>query len=475
MLPTPKAIIEYLNGYVRGQDRAKQDLAVAVYNHYLSQAYAEKEGSDLGRHHILLIGPTGVGKTYMVKLLAEYLGGPGAFTSATGLVEMGYKGNSVESIIAGLLGRAGGNPQQAEKGIIFIDEIDKIRRRETGGRDVSGEGVQNALLTLMDGRTVSGLEGMRHAPVDTGRLLFIATGAFAGLPEMIEDRIGTGRTLGFQPREAEQEGIDELGSIYRSLCQMETEDLTRYGMIPEMIGRFATLTVLHELQEKDLEVILTDGIARSPWKLQQELAAIHGIELESAPEAFEALAVIAAKLGTGARGLHRLIGKALDSVDYRWAELADEGVTRVLLTPAAVRGEGPLETFKEVRLRERRDLNLRKLSLAGLPNSPRATITDNTEDGNEAMLKLSNEALWESIEKIKEEQLEWLQATGSARIWWEKFETEKKDRPILIHRVINELVERKATINDLFLAFARSGTDNIQANFHYLDYMRLKD
>ena len=156
MLPTPEQIITHLNQYVYGQQRAKQDLAVAVNNHYLSQAWLEREGTDLGKHHILLIGPTGVGKTYLVKTLANFLGVPVGFTSATGLVESGYKGDSVESLVRTLLDRAGGNPKQAEKGIVFIDEIDKIRRGKTGGRDVSGEGVQNALLTLLDGRVSSG-------------------------------------------------------------------------------------------------------------------------------------------------------------------------------------------------------------------------------------------------------------------------------------------------------------------------------
>ncbi|MCB1235670.1 MAG: AAA family ATPase, partial [Verrucomicrobiae bacterium] len=239
ILPTPTEMIAHLDRFVRGQARAKQDIAVAVYNHYLSQAWRDRGHEDLGRHHILLIGPTGVGKTYLVRTLADFLGVPVGFASATGLAEAGYKGNSVETIIRSLIDRAEGDPKRAEKGIVFIDEIDKIRGADTGGyRDVSGEGVQNALLTLLDGRISEGLEGYGHRPVDTSRLLFVCTGAFVGLQEIVERRLGSReRRIGFlaRPNETVEKIPDQ--PIYEALCQAETRDLVEFGMIPEFIGR----------------------------------------------------------------------------------------------------------------------------------------------------------------------------------------------------------------------------------------------
>jgi ATP-dependent Clp protease ATP-binding subunit ClpX len=474
-------MIAHLDQFVRGQARAKQDIAVAVYNHYLSQAYRQREGVDLGHHHILLIGPTGVGKTYIVKTLADFVGVPVGFTSAAGLVEAGYKGNSVESIVRTLLDRAGGDPRKAEKGIIFIDEIDKIKRGETGGRDVSGEGVQNALLTLLDGRRAEGMEGWSHAPVDTGRLLFICTGAFVGLSEIIERRIGKKqRRIGFVPRE--NETVEKLPDqpIYEALCQVQTRDLVEYGMIPEFIGRFATVTVLHELSKGDLRKIVSGEIQQSPFEKQRRLALLHGIELEIAGDALDAIAAEAAALGTGARGLQRLIGRAVDSVDYQWPELAARGIGKVIITRKCVEKGAPPDMVAGPPAAQRIDEALRRESLAGLPPRPAPVIpgsghTHQAREGITDTREWTDEQLWNAIEEIKLKRLGWKETTGSARKWWEAFETENKDRPALIHRLAEELRNRNATIAEFFLAYVYSNTDNIQANLHYLDYVRLKE
>ncbi|MBZ0151023.1 MAG: AAA family ATPase [Planctomycetes bacterium] len=476
ILPTPSELIAHLDRLVHAQARAKQDLAVAVYNHYLSQAVRDRDGVDLGRHHILLLGPTGVGKTFLVKTLAEFLGVPFGFASAAGLVEAGYKGNSVETLVGTLLGRAGGDPRKAEKGIVFLDEIDKIRRADTGGmRDVSGEGVQNALLTMLDGRLSVGEDSSRHPAVDTSRLLFVCAGAFVGLDQIVQRRLGEGRSkLGFAPRPAER-AADVAGQpLYKTLCQAETRDLVEFGMIPEFIGRFATISVLHDLPKSALRAILDGGIERSALARQQELARLHGIELEITGEALDTIAAEAEVLGTGARGLARLIGRAVDSVDHRWPELAAEGVVKVRITRATIAGGDP-EFERGERRREVPADDLRRACLRDLPPRPApGTAEPAPQATGDEVLRWSPQQCRAEIDRLKRAELDWDNTTGSARKWWEAFEVENKERLPLVLRLCMELVQRKATITMFFLAYVYSSTDNIQANLHYLDYMRLK-
>ena len=473
LLPTPTAMIAHLDRFVRGQVRAKQDLAVAVYNHYLAQAFRDQGGADLGRYHVLLVGPTGSGKTFLVKTLAEFLDLPVGFVSAAGLVEAGYKGDSVESIVRTLLDRSGGNPQIAEKGIVFIDEIDKIKRGETGGRDVSGEGVQNALLTLLDGRKSSGMEGMSHATVDTSRLLFICTGAFVGLDRIVDARLHAGKSkIGFAPRDAETPDAIPSAGPYRSLCQAQASDLVEFGMIPEFVGRFATVSVLHELSRDDLLEIAQGKVDDSALDRQQQLAAIHGIELELTPETLRAIADEALALGTGARGLHRLIGRAVDAVDHRWDELARQGVTKVVIDRDCAFGSASPKLEHGVSPHKRRDIELRELALGGLPRSPRQIATPSDHDTDRR--HWSPEDYWNEIEQLKETPLRFEQATEAAKSWWSSFEKQYEKRPAVVLKVVEELASRDATISDFFMAFVYSNTDNLQANLHYMDYMRVK-
>jgi ATP-dependent Clp protease ATP-binding subunit ClpX len=484
-LPTPQEMIAHLDRFVRGQARAKQDISVAVYNHYISQAWRDRHGHDLGRYHILMIGPTGVGKTLLVKTLAELLGVPVGFASATGLVEVGYKGNSVETIVRTLLDRCGGDARRAERGIVFIDEIDKIRRRAGSERDVSGEGVQNALLTLLDGRISEGTEGYGHAQVDTGRILFVCTGAFVGLSDIVGSRLGArSSTFGFRPRASERGRPIPDMPIYESLCQAETRDLVEFGMIPEFIGRFATVAVLHELSRRELRDIVMEGTENSALARAMTLARVHGIELRVEDDALDAIVDEAIALGTGARGIHRLIGRAVDAVDHRWAELAKQGVTEVLIDRAAAMNIGEPTLIKGVLSCEPLDQQLRVEALA--PTRPqgrdgaRSSAESSSQREGVGAKGLTDTTGWDeahfdaAIDQVKRLHLGWEECDGYARAVWEKFERECRSIKPKVFRLLEELRNRRTTIREFLSALEQSGTDDIAANLLYIDFVQAR-
>lgn len=479
-LPTPTQMVAYLDRFVHGQTRAKQDLAVAVYNHYLAQALRDKENIDLGRFHILMMGPTGSGKTYMVSTLAKMLGVPFTTATATTFVQAGYRGTAPETVIKTLLDRTDNNPRRAEKGIVFIDEIDKIREADVGGlRDVSGQGVQNALLTMLDGRIVEHVDSDQIHPVDTSRILFVCTGAFVGLQEIVEKRLSDDKpVIGFHTCHEDSDPSESNQPIYAALRETETADLIRFGLIPEFIGRFATITALHELTRQDLRTIASTTVEDSPLQRQIRIAALHGIKLTISDDALDLITEDAIRLNTGARGLHRLIGKAVDSVDHEWPELADAGVTTVIIDADCVRGIGQPTCINEDMRSDRLDPQLRADCLASLPPQPAPymprSTTKEIRPGITDTTGMSSDQIRDLLTKTKIQNLDWQNTTGSARKWWQAFEQENDNRIGLVLQLAEELSNRKATITEFFLAYVYSNTDNIQANLAFLDYTRFK-
>ncbi len=351
-LPKPREIYDYLDSWVIGQERAKKALSVAVYNHYKRVRSREsgREENMLGtKSNILLLGPTGTGKTHLARSLASLLHVPFAIVDATALTEAGYVGEDVENILLRLIQEADGDIKKAERGIIYVDEIDKIGRKAENAsitRDVSGEGVQQALLKIVEG-TVASVppQGGRKHPhqnfleIDTSGILFIAAGAFAGIEDIVRARLGQ-RSTGFG---SDLKSASEMGDPYE---EVTPEDLHKFGMIPEFIGRLPVLTSTRELSEEDLTRVLTEP-TNSLVGQYQHLFDLDGIELEFTHEALLAIAAMANGRGTGARGLSSIMEKTLSDLMFDLPSRDD--VRRVVITREAVEGTGEAELHAEGR------------------------------------------------------------------------------------------------------------------------------
>jgi len=334
--PTPRKIHEFLDQYIVGQDDAKISVAVAVYNHFKRIANPVIDGVEIKKSNVLLLGPTGSGKTLIAETVARMLDVPFVIAECTSLTEAGYVGEDVESVLTRLMAAANGDIDKAQRGIIFLDEVDKLKAKPSasGGRDVSGEGVQQALLKMLEGAEMTcTAPGARKnqgetVKIDTTGILFIVSGAFVGLDKIVAEDLNKGsRSMGFSKVTSGNQKAMQLQT-----GQVTPDHLVKFGLIPEFVGRIPIIAVLKELDEDQLVHVLTDP-KNAITKQYGALFGLDGVQLEISDDALRTIAKIAIKRETGARGLRGVLEERLTRVQYDLPEMAADGVTKIVLSP----------------------------------------------------------------------------------------------------------------------------------------------